>query len=125
MVAMILQDDLVKSGEHLIKQLDTLEVTVDAALWLYSSDNETWKLMLSLPEAIKGGPKIAYQKVQKAISKLGEDLHIALDDVTIARIDEPILQLLKRVLKVKKPIRLSNNAFNGQLIEDAYIYRLM
>lgn len=127
MVGTTLRDNLIKSGEDLVKQLDASNVLVDAALWFYFPDLETWRLMLSLPEIMKMGPKAAYKEVQKAFSKLGEDQPISLADVTITKTDAPILQLLKIAIKTGTDIshiRFSKNAINGQLIDDVFIYRL-
>jgi len=127
MVTTTLDDELIKSGKELLKQLDTANVFVDAALWFYFSDIENWKLILSLPDLIKQGPKVAYKEVQKALIALGENLALSLDDIAISKPDVPLLQLLKVAIRTGPDIshiRLSKNVINGQLIEDAYIYRL-
>ena len=70
MVTETLHDDLIDSGEELLKQIDAANVLVDAALWLCSPDIDSWKLMLSMPEIIPKGPKATYKEVQKAFSKM-------------------------------------------------------
>jgi hypothetical protein len=50
-----------------------------------------------------------------------------LDDVTLSRPDEPIIALLRTAIHTGPGvggIRFKNNAINGTLIEDAYIYRM-
>lgn len=127
MVAPALNEELINGGKQLLQQLDTANVRVDAALWFYFSDIQAWKLLLSLPSLIKQGPKAAYKEVQKVMSRLGEQLHFSLDDVVIAKPDAPLLQLLRIAIKTGSgisTIRFSQNVINGQLIEDAFIYRL-
>lgn len=124
---MTLSEERIKAGENLLRQLDAADVHVDAALWFYFPDNENWKLILSLPRFIKQGPKLAYRRVQKALSKLGDDFAISLYDVSIAKPNDPLFQLLKTATKTGpgiSHIRFSNNVINGQLIEDVLIYRL-
>jgi len=126
MVASVLTDRLIKSGETLLKELDAV-VTVDAAFWFYFPEEGFWKLMLSLPEVAKEGPRDAYAKVQKALAKLGTEPGLALDDVAVAKPGAPIVHLLKTGIRTGPGIggiRFSNNVINGQLISDAYIYRL-
>ncbi len=127
MVAMILNDELIKAGEQLLKQLDESAVKVDAALWLYSPEVETWKLLLSLPGFIAQGPTAAYRKVQKALSALPEEVGISLNDVSIADPNNPLFHLLKKAigtLRGNKAVRFTKNVVNGRLIDDALIYRL-
>jgi len=126
MVVTALDDKLIKGGEQLLRQLDDAKVTVDAALWFYFADIQGWKLLLSLPEVIGHGPKAAYQAVQEALSKVA-DLPFSLDDVAVANPDAPLLKLMRITISTGQGIsgiRFSNNVVNGQLIQDAYIYRL-
>lgn len=127
MVAMNLNDELIKAGEQLLKQLDESAVQVDAALWLYSAEVENWKLLLSLPGFIARGPTAAYREVQKALAALPEELGISLNDVSIANPNTPLFRLLKKAigtLRGNKTVRFTKNVVNGRLIDDALIYRL-
>ena len=127
MVISSLDEKLIKSGERLIQLLDTESIVVDAALWLYFPDNQNWKLLLSFPTIISQGPKAAYEKVQDMLSGIG-DIAFSLDDVAIAKDDDPLLNLMRTAIDTGpgiSGIRFSNNVINGQLIQDAYIYRLV
>lgn len=127
MVSMSLNEEWISAGEKLLRHLDETHVKVDAALWFYFADRETWKLLLSLPTEIQHGPKAAYEKVQKALFALGKEVTISLSDISIARAGDPLLKLLRLGIKTRKGIsriRFSKNVINGQLIEDALIYRL-
>jgi hypothetical protein len=126
MVIINLDDKLIKSGGTLLKRLDSEEVIVDAALWLYFPEIQNWKLLLSFPKLIQQGPKAAYEIVQNVLAKL-TDIAFSLDDITIAKPDAPILNLMRTAINTGpgiNGIRFSNNVINGQLIQDAYIYRL-
>lgn len=126
MVVTALDDKLIKGGAQLLKQLDDAKVVVDAALWFYFPDIQGWKLLLSLPEVISHGPKAAYQVVQESLSKI-PDLSFSLDDVAVANSGAPLLNLMRIAISTGtgiSGIRFSNNVINGQLIQDAYIYRL-
>lgn len=128
MVAKDLTDAMTKAGKSLILQMDEDGVEVDAAFWLYFSDIQMWKLLLSMPAASSEGPKKAYRKVQKAIGKLGEDAEeLSLAQVAVLKPKAPVLHLLRSAVRVGPDIggvRFTGNVINGQLIEDAYLYRI-
>jgi len=127
MVESVLNEKLIAAGKQLVEQLDAAGITADAALWFRFSDIEAWKLLISLPELIKQGPKSAYRELQKALAKLGEDFPISLNDIAVAKADSPLLRLLGTAVKTGpgiSQIRFSSNVVNGQFIEDALIYRL-
>lgn len=128
MVANTLTDELIEGGKYLIEELDASGVKVDGALWFYFPEEGFWKLMLFFPDIEKVGPKLSYSKVQKALHKLKEKGALSLDDVALAKPNAPLFHLLKIAIRTGpgiSGIRFSNNVINGQLISDAYIYRLM
>jgi len=128
MVANTLTEQLVNEGKYLIEELDASGINVDGALWFYFPEEGFWKLMLSFPDVEKIGPKLSYVKVQKALSKLKEKGNLSLDDVALAKPNAPLMHLLKIAVRTGSGIsgiRFSNNVINGQLIADAYIYRLI
>jgi hypothetical protein len=127
MVATDLTPDLVQAGESLLKELDSENAKVNSALWYYFPDDGNWKLLLSFGDAGKEGPRAAYARIQKALSKLGEGKGPALADIGITKPDAPLLELLKTAIRTGSGVsgvRFTNNVINGQLIRDAHIYRL-
>ena len=127
MVINTLTDELIKEGVNLLEKLDTLGINVNAAFWIFSPDTEYWKLMISFPGIEVKGPKAMYSKVQKALSKITKRHAVSLDDIVLVKLNAPILQLLRMAIRTGPGIhgiRFSNNVINGQLIADAYIYRL-
>lgn len=128
MVATTLTDQLIDGGKDLIEELDASGIKVNGALWFYFPEEGFWKLMLSFPNIKEEGPKSSYAKIQKALLKLKKKDGLALDDVTLAKPNAPLIDLLKMAIHTGpgiSGIRFSNNVINGQLISDAYIYRLI
>ncbi len=128
LVGNILTQDMIDEGAELTEHLDKANLAVRAALWLYLADSNTWRLIFALPEVRIDGPKKVYKKVQKVLKKIPEDQpSIALRNITVMDNLDPLINLLKIALKTGpgiSGIRFSKNTINGQLIEDAYIYRL-
>lgn len=132
MVTPDLRDQQVQQGRKLVEAIDTSGVlTVTAALWFYFSDLRSWRLLLDIKESTTLGPLLTYRKVQKVLAGLaksnGAAEPIALEDIVVAKPDEPVLALLRPIIGTGPGfhgIRFTNNVINGQVIEDAYIYRL-
>ena len=128
MVIDALTQELIESGKSLVQKLDASGAKVDAAFWFFFPDVGTWKLMLSLPDLAREGPKRAYRRIQSSLGQLPESSRaFSLDDVAITKADAPILKLLKVALRTGpgiSGIRFTNNVINGVVVNDAYIYRL-
>lgn len=128
MVATTLTDELIEDGESILVKIDESEMKVDAALWFYFQDDQMWKLMLSVKGVDREGPRKMYGQVQKLMAKKPRAKDLTLDDVTLLNPDAPLLQLMRTAVKTGpgiSGIRFTGNAIDGQLIPDAYIYRLM
>ncbi len=129
MVTSTLTDKKIEAGKNLVQAADSSGLNIDAALWVYSQDQESWKLMLSIKGIEKIGPKKYYNKIQKLIAKqqLGEKL--TLSEIALAKPKSPLLDLMRVMVKTApRPgicgINFSGNVVNGQLLPDSYIYRL-
>jgi hypothetical protein len=127
MVANALTEEMIDGGKSLVNQLDQNQGKVNGAFWLLLPEQGFWKLMISLDDVERAGPKAAYVKIQRALSKIKKPQELSLDDVALLKPDAPILKLMKAALQTGpgiSGIRFTNNMINGQLISDAYIYRL-
>lgn len=129
MVTKDISKESIDSGKKLLEELDRANVNVDAAFWFFFSDASDWKLVFSLPQEIKNGPKKAYAVIQKAYSKIGENLPgLDINDVLLMMKDNSLIDILKTIIRTGpgiSQIRLSQNMVNGTLIEDAIMYRLL
>jgi hypothetical protein len=128
LVAGILTQDMIDAGRKLIEDLDKAELSIRAALWLYLSETNVWRMIFAMPEVRIDGPRKVYKKVQMVLKKTPDDqLKIALRDISVVDDFDPLIKLLKSALKTGSGIsgvRFSSNTINGHLIKDAYIYRL-
>lgn len=127
MVTYTLTEAQIKAGEALIKAGDTSNMRIDAAFWFYFQDQEAWKLMLSIKGVEKLGPKSTYNKLQKLITKTKINEQLTLSEIALTKHKAPLLNLMRAAIKTGpgiSGIRFTGNVINGQLIPDAYIYRL-
>ncbi len=124
-----LDENMIKSGAELTRKLDDLNWIVSASMWFYFTEQNQWRLILGSSSVGKDGPKKAYKNIQLAISKLSEEKpKISLQDITVVDTSHPLLKLMGHTICTGNGIsgiRFSKNVINGQLIEDAYIYRMI
>lgn len=128
MVGTQLTTEMIQAGARLIKRLDERGLKPNAALWLYSTDAERWRFHVAGPSIAEEDPRESYRKIQRVLHEFpGEFGDLALDDISLAIPDVLTVELLRSLVKSHtgvRDIRLRDNAFNGKLIEDAYIYGL-
>lgn len=119
----------IDAGLNLIKALDEAGFGVKAALWLYSSDLDKWRMII----AYRGPKKDIEKKYLEAatVSANWRDQHrnqtiLDLSRVRITAGDDPLISGLSPVLRLDGlgEVRFSHNMINGIYVEDALIHRL-
>lgn len=128
MVGKLLNKELIDAGAELVQRLDDKGLRPDAAFWLYSSETQSWRLFLAEAKLPSAGPKHVYRNIQKVMKDVPEDSRIlGLSDIGLLRSDAPLIKSLRTAIKTShgiSGIRVTNSVVNGNLIEDAYIYRV-
>jgi hypothetical protein len=123
-----LTEDMITVGEHVVSALDKLNVLVIGAFWLLLPDQHVWRLVIASPEVRTLGPKAFYRKVSAALKRIPQSVQaISTNDITVLEDNNPLVKLLKVLIKTGptiSKIRMSRNVVNGQLIEDALLYRM-
>ncbi len=123
-----LSTEMIDAGRELIKQLAAIKFHVDAALWLYLADNNTWRFVIANPEVGSHGPKRAYSQVQLASSRIAQDVpQIGLREITVVDSSDPLISLMRKAIpsaNAQDGVRLSHSMIHGTLVEDAYLYKI-
>lgn len=121
----ILVDKYINDGKALLKSLDSKKFPVNAAMWFYDENSDSWKYVISSPKVDEEGPLKVYQDIQ---SYLGNKSDISLKDISVVSPNNNLMLMLKKAINTGKTaisgIRFSNNTINNYFIEDAYIYRM-
>lgn len=123
-----LTPEMIKSGELLVVALDNGDVVVKGAYWLLLSEQREWRLVIASPEVRLGGPMAMYRKIRGILGRLPKGV-AAVGTKDISAVDEkdPLFLRLRSALSTGPGIggvRFSRNVVDGQLIEDAYVYRV-
>jgi hypothetical protein len=111
-----LTKELIEAGAKLVRKLDERGLAPDAAFWLYSPEEETWKLLL-----------VEVKLAEKILAKYSQELeNIKLDDLVLEKPGARIVELIRKIVRTGPAIsgiRFKNNVVDGTLIDDAYVYR--
>ncbi len=123
-----LTPDMIKSGELLVAALDKLNLLVKGAFWLLLPDQHVWRLIIASPEVRLHGPKAVYRKIVAALQKLPDEVTtIGTKDISVVEDKNPLVLRLRSAVSTGpgiSGIRFSKNVIDGELIEDAYLYRV-
>ena len=123
-----LTPEMIKSGEMLVAALDKMNLLVQGAFWLLLPDQRIWRLMIASPEVRLVGPRAVYRKIRSALGRLPPGVaSVGTKDISVVDEKTPLFLLMRSAISSGpgiSGIRFSRNVINGQLIEDAYLYRV-
>jgi len=119
-----LPEEMLKAGENLLRLLDKRRFALRAALWLYLSEAEEWRLFLAVPGARVAGTKKFYKKLQTILA--AEPSALRLRSLMVVDAKAPLIYSMGPAIEVGSvgERQFSRGAIKGRYFEDAYIYRL-
>ncbi len=126
-----LVDRDIRQGEAIVRALDDAadpSMHPVAALWFLFPEEETWRLILALPAMATDPAQSVYARLLDIVTHAPNVEHFNFDTVALMSPENPLIDLLSVAIQTPADavagIRFSNNTINGQLIPDAYIYRM-
>lgn len=124
-----LTDDMVETGDELLRKLDESGLPIQAAFWMFMPEINEWRLLIASPEVSAKGPLSVYERIRVALEQMGEKaLAAPLSMIGLLDADAELVRLFRSFQKVRQGVgrlRLSKNAINGHFIDDALIYRVI
>lgn len=127
MVTTFLVDSKIDVGEKLIEALDRSGLSVTAAYWLYSSETDSWRLMVASDLVDAEGPKAVYGHIDEVLRKELSDGDISLREISAISSKESLTKALRSAFRTRVGIhgvRMTRNTVGDHYIEDAYVYRV-
>ncbi len=126
------QDTLVSSepdigaGRIVLTSLDEAELTPEAAFWIWIPERDRWWFVVAGGGLADLETPAAFIEIHGVLRALSPAFPIEIDEIAVESMDSPLIQLLSRLVRMAGVggVRLTNNAINGVLIEDVYVYRL-
>ncbi|MCI0491246.1 MAG: hypothetical protein L0229_32040 [Blastocatellia bacterium] len=123
-----LSTEMVSAGAELAQHLQKSSLTIDAMLWLYKPESNTWRFVIASPEVSSAGPRKVYQDIRSIISGIPEDQRrVSINDIFVVSSNDPVISHFRSAIPAGRSIagiRFSQNVIDGVLIDDAYIYKL-
>ena len=117
---------LVNSGQTLVGYLDQAGMHPRAAVWVHSSDTDTWRLWIVPPRTVADKHEF-YRRLSETISEHRTDLpNIDASDTQMTRDDHPAIRALSRIARVEPfgAISIQSSMYNGVFLSDAIIIRM-
>ncbi|MEE2526282.1 hypothetical protein V0U79_07875 [Hyphobacterium sp. HN65] len=113
----------IEVGKKLAHAMDRSNIGFDAAFWLYEGDSQGWKYIV-VPHRDDQERKAFLLELSKLINRDVQDFDIG--DIRLLDRHKPIIHALSKLIRVDGigGVRTSRNTFNGQYVDDAYIYRM-
>ncbi len=119
---------MINAGRQLLELMDRETFRVPACFWFYFPESDRWRFVVASPEVRVRGPHAAYRKVEAIARRVPSAGDVfAPGDLTVLKDNDPLVILLRKAISTGpgiSGIRFTNNAINGTVINDAYIYRL-
>lgn len=115
----------VSRGSEILEALDRAKVRVSVALWMFLSEYEDWRLVVSrrfdLPD-----PRDAYRLLRDSLATAGFE-RTKIPPVLILPTSDPFIRQLRRIFGKTKSVegmRLGGQMIGDRFVEDAYAYRI-
>ena len=119
------QSALVTSAHALMRELDAAGLPPQIAMWVHSSDTDTWKLWIVPPGSIKDKQDF-YRQVAQIIAKHRAEIgSLSASDVEMMKITHPAMMGLSQMMRVEglSSISFSGNRFNGYYLPEGIVLR--
>lgn len=115
-------------GLKFIQALDKKSFNYRAAFWLYQSEIDDWRLYIVTPLVDEVGQKESYGRIHAILYNIDPLLDLSLSYITVVNPDAPIYKVLHKVYHVEPgqpPVYVRRSMFEGIVIEEALIYRML
>jgi hypothetical protein len=119
------QGTLVTSGHALVRALDAAGLAPQLAMWVHSTDTDTWKLWIVPPTKVKDKQEF-YRRVSELITAHRNEVGgLSASDIEMVQTEHPAVQGLSSFMRVEglSNINFSGNRFNSYYLPDGIVLR--
>jgi hypothetical protein len=127
MVKTTLVDQDIDVGRELIAALEREGLRPEAALWFYSPESETYRLILASAMVDREGARQAYAILRTALATLPQDSGARWWEVHFVSPRNELIRRFRRAERaghVAEGQRLLRAGVDATFVDDAYVYRL-
>lgn len=120
-----LSEKYIADGRSFLQALDGAGIVSSAALWLWQSNDNAWRYVLSSALVEQGADMPV--KIAAVLTTMPTGFAVDRDNLRLYTLQDPAIQTLHKAIQTGPGItamRMSGNVINGVRIDDAYVYRL-
>jgi hypothetical protein len=113
-------------GKKMLVALDSADLSVSVALWLYPQEYEDWRYVLAARTLDAAGPRGGYRLVHDALDKAGIP-YSQTPTLMIMKMSDPFIRDLRRGYGKNNSfegLRLNLLTFGNRFVEDGLVYRI-
>ncbi len=113
-------------GAEILKILDAAKLKVCVAAWMFLSEYEDWRLVVSARLFDSPGPRSGYGLLRHSLTAAGLEPH-KIPTMLILPMTDPSIRDLRRIFRKAKSVegmRLGGQMIGDRFLQDAYVYRI-
>lgn len=113
-------------GSELLETLERAKVKVNVALWMFLSEYEDWRLVVSSRQFDSPDPRDAYRLLNDSLAAAGFAPK-KTPAIIILPTNDPFIRELRRIFGKTKSVegmRLGGQMIGDRFVQDAYVYRI-
>ena len=120
----------IQAGKELLELLDKSEFDARVAAWIYSREDDEWKLVLAAPSIEKTGYSPVYGLIQTLLPRLPRHeealRELQLSDIALYGFTDYFIREFRRRVHVGRedpPQLMRLASIEGVPVDEAYVYR--
>src|SRR5437870_8170056 len=116
----------IERGREILDALERAKLKMAIALWVYSSEYEDWRLVLSARQFDSPDPRDAYRRLNETLAADGLTPERTPPVLILPMSDSFTRELRELFAKTKnvEGMRLGGQMIGDRFVEDAYVYRI-
>ena len=123
-----LTKEMIDAGANVLRHLNKADFDVQAALWIYRLESNSWRLVFALPEVEKDGPLKSYTKIRRILSQIPDNQpRLTLSDIKVSETNHGLITALRKrnsLANKEFPQHVYHVGGNDHHVDEGYIYQL-
>ena len=123
-----LTKEMIDAGANVLRYLNKANFDVQAALWIYRLESNSWRLVFALPEVEREGPLKSYTKIRRILSQIPDTQpRLNLSDIKVFKTNHGLITALRKrnsLANKELPQHVYHVGGNDHHVDEGYIYQL-
>ena len=123
-----LTKEMIDAGANVLCHLNKANFDVQAALWIYRLESNSWRLVFALPEVEKDGPLKSYTKIRRVLSQIPDNQpRLTLSDIKVSKTNDGLITALRKrnsLANKEFPRHVYHVGGSDHHVDEGYIYQL-